>query len=214
METFPPSQLPPTGAGPVPILFFFSIPILLSLFSFFPTQICGEFLAFWEVWGFLPAFSRCSVVVPHVEVLLMYLWGGRWSPRLTPPPSWRSLLGRSKFDQVGWGPVGEAMLRNPVKDWSSRGYRNISHVFAHTPWPLFHRPSLILLVIFLCLAQPTLHIPSLSYTSFSFLFLSFPSCQNQLRSHHLWEHSETLQLELIITSSVSTVIVLPLHYST
>ena len=28
--------------------------------------------------GLLPAFSRCSVgVVPHVDVFLMYLWGGR-----------------------------------------------------------------------------------------------------------------------------------------
>ena len=65
----------------------------VSVFSFFfcPTQVHGEFLAFWEVWGLLPAFSRCSVgVVPHVDVVLMYLWGGRWSPRLTPPPSWRS----------------------------------------------------------------------------------------------------------------------------
>ena len=35
--------------------------------------------------------SRCSVgVVPHVDVFLMYLWGGRWSPCLTPPSSWRS----------------------------------------------------------------------------------------------------------------------------
>ena len=65
----------------------------VSVFSFFlcPTQECGEFLAFWEVWGLLPAFSRCSVgVVPHVDVFLMYFGGGRWSPCLTPPPSWRS----------------------------------------------------------------------------------------------------------------------------
>ena len=64
----------------------------VSVFSFFfcPTQVRGEFLAFWEVWGLLPAFSRCSVAVPHVDVFLMYLWGGRWSPCLTPPPSWRS----------------------------------------------------------------------------------------------------------------------------
>ena len=48
---------------------------------------------FWEVWGLLPAFSRCCVgVVPHVDVFLMYLWGGKWSPRLTPPPSWKSRL--------------------------------------------------------------------------------------------------------------------------
>ena len=65
----------------------------VSFFSFFfcPTQVCEEFLAFWEVWVLLPAFSRCSAgVVPHVDVFLMYLWGGRWSPHLTPPPSWRS----------------------------------------------------------------------------------------------------------------------------
>ena len=66
----------------------------VSVFSFFfcPTQVCGKFLAFWEVWGLLPVFNRCSLgVVPHVDVVLMYLWGGRWSPRLTPPPSWRHL---------------------------------------------------------------------------------------------------------------------------
>ena len=66
----------------------------VSVYSFFfcPTPVHGEFLAFWEVWGLLPAFSRCSVgVVPHVDVFLMYLWGVRWSLRLTLPPSWRSL---------------------------------------------------------------------------------------------------------------------------
>ena len=65
----------------------------VSVFPFFfcPTQLRGEFLAFWEVWGLLPAFSRCSVgVVPHVDVFLMYLWGGGWSPCFTPLPSWRS----------------------------------------------------------------------------------------------------------------------------
>ena len=65
----------------------------VCVFSFFfcPTQLHGDFLAFWEVWGLLPAFSRCFVgVVPHVDVFLMYLWGGRWSPLLTPLPSWRS----------------------------------------------------------------------------------------------------------------------------
>ena len=68
------------------------------VFSFFfcPTQVRGDFLDFWEVWGLLPVFSRCSVgVVPHVDVFLMYLWGGRWSSRLTPPPSWRSLTKHS-----------------------------------------------------------------------------------------------------------------------
>ena len=73
METFPPSQLPPTGAGPVPI-------ILTLFFSFFfcSTQVYGELLAFWEVRGLLPAFSGCSIgAVPRVDVFLMYLWGGR-----------------------------------------------------------------------------------------------------------------------------------------
>ena len=47
----------------------------------------------WEVWPLLPAFNRCSVgVVPHLAVFLMYLWRGKWSPRLTPLPSWRSPL--------------------------------------------------------------------------------------------------------------------------
>ena len=56
----------------VPSLFF------CLCFFFCPTQVRGEFLAFWEVSGFLPAFSRCSVVVvPHVDVFLMYLWGGK-----------------------------------------------------------------------------------------------------------------------------------------
>ena len=51
-------------------------------------HVRGDFLAFWEVWGFLPVFSWCSVgVVPHVDVFLMYLWGGSWSPRLIPLPS-------------------------------------------------------------------------------------------------------------------------------
>ena len=101
----PPSPFPPVKGLPrvwklfllhsflpevqVPSVFFGSV------FSFFfcPTQVRGEFLAFWEVWSLLPAFSRCSVgVVPRVDVFLMYLWGGRWSPRLTPLPSWRSPL--------------------------------------------------------------------------------------------------------------------------
>ena len=45
-------------------------------------------LSFWGIWRLLPAFSGCSVgAVPRVDVFLMYLWGGRWSPRLTLPPS-------------------------------------------------------------------------------------------------------------------------------
>ena len=71
----------------VPSLFF----CLCFFFFLLPFPGMWGFLAFWEVWGLLPAFSRCFVqVVPHV--FLMYLWGGRWSPCLTPLPSWRSPL--------------------------------------------------------------------------------------------------------------------------
>ena len=69
--------------------------LCLLFFSFFfcPTLVSGAFLAFMEVWGLLPAFNRCSVeILPHIDVFLMYLWRGRQSPGLTPPPSWRSPL--------------------------------------------------------------------------------------------------------------------------
>ena len=47
---------------------------------------------FWEVWAFLPAFSRCSAaVVPHVDVFLIYLWWGSSSPHLTLLPPWQYL---------------------------------------------------------------------------------------------------------------------------
>ena len=100
----PPQSLPAKGLPSVwkPFLLHSSLPLVrvpslffcLCIFFFLlPTQVCGEFLAFWEVWGLLPVFSRCSVgVVPHVDVFLMYLWGGSWFPCLAPPPSWRSLL--------------------------------------------------------------------------------------------------------------------------
>ena len=68
-------------------------PFLFFVLTAPGVQLWFSLLLFWEVWGLLPAFSRCSVgVVPHVDVFLMYLWGGRWSLHLTPPPSWRSVL--------------------------------------------------------------------------------------------------------------------------
>ena len=71
----------------VPSLFF----CLCFLFLLYLTQVCGDFLAVWEVWGLLPAFNRYSVgIVPHVDVFLIYLWRRRWSPCLTPLPFWRS----------------------------------------------------------------------------------------------------------------------------
>ena len=67
-------------------------------------QVHGVFLAFWEVWGLLPVFSRCSLgVVPHVDVFLRYLWGGRWSPHFTLPPSWRSSSSLFLLTTTFWG---------------------------------------------------------------------------------------------------------------
>ena len=85
----PPLSLPVKGLPSVwkPFLCHSSHPVaqipsrffsFLLFFSFFfcPTQLCGNFLALLEVWGLLPAFSRCSVrVFPHVDVFLIYLWG-------------------------------------------------------------------------------------------------------------------------------------------
>ena len=83
---FSPSQLPPRGAGPVPILLS-----LFFLFSFVLPRYVGSFFPFGKSEVFCQRLVGCSVgVVPHVDVFLMYLWGGRWSTHLTPLPSWRS----------------------------------------------------------------------------------------------------------------------------
>ena len=53
-----------------------SCPFSFVCFSLFfcSTQVRGYFLAFWEDWGLLPAFSRCFAgVVPHVDIFFMYL---------------------------------------------------------------------------------------------------------------------------------------------
>ena len=111
---------------------------------------------------------------------------------------------RSKFDLLR--EEGD-MLRHPAKAGNRRDDRNISAGVIAPPTmaplpPLFSSPSLLVF----CLSC---HTASLSlFPCLLSLTLSVPSCQNHLRSHHLWEHSETLQLELIIFSSVPTVIVL------
>ena len=70
---------------------------------------------FWEVWGLLPALSRCSVgVVPHVDVFLMYMWGGGWSPHFTPPLSWRSLPNKHLLRTFS-GPDFEDTYLNNIK---------------------------------------------------------------------------------------------------
>ena len=50
----------------------------LYFFFFFCLMQLRDFLTVLQVLGLLPAFSRCSVrIIPHVDVFLMYLWGGR-----------------------------------------------------------------------------------------------------------------------------------------
>ena len=89
-------------------------------------QVRGDFLAFWEVWGLLPVFSRCSVgVVSHVDVFLMYLWGGRWSPRLTPLPSCRSP------ENCVFKGIGSFILGNHIC-----GHR-VVHIFLYYPFNVF-----------------------------------------------------------------------------
>ena len=126
-------QSPPVKGLPSvwkPFLLHSSLPLVqvLSLFFclcfsifFCPTQVHGDFLSFWEVWGLLPAFSRCSVgVVPHVDVFLMCLWGGRCSPRLTLLPSWSSCSSFVILKLPGGCWCGATCSYNKMhKGWSS-----------------------------------------------------------------------------------------------
>ena len=76
-------------------------PVLIPFFFFFsdlfcPTLLHGDYLR-----GLLPVFSRCSVgAVPHTDVFFIYLWRGRWSPRLTPLPSWKPPLPSRYFHGI------------------------------------------------------------------------------------------------------------------
>ena len=68
-----------------------SIPTSLSLFLsfvFFPTFFQRQWAAFLDAWCPLPAFKSCSVeFTQRSNVLLMNLWGRKWSPHPIPPPS-------------------------------------------------------------------------------------------------------------------------------
>ena len=86
-DTFSPSPLLPWDTDPcLKTLCLFFYPYLL------PYLILRRLgLTFLEDWGLLPVFWRCSAgVVPHADVFLMYLWGGRWPSHFTPLPSWKS----------------------------------------------------------------------------------------------------------------------------
>ena len=64
---------------------------LLSLFLsfiFFPTSFRRQWAAFLGAWCPLPAFRSCFVeFTQRSNVLLMSLWGRKWSPRPIPLPS-------------------------------------------------------------------------------------------------------------------------------
>ena len=84
---FPPIHLPPFRASPAPI------PLSPLFFLFlFPNLFTWRLLTLLEVWGLLPAFSKCYVgAASCADVFLMYLWAASWSPCLTPSPSWKDL---------------------------------------------------------------------------------------------------------------------------
>ena len=61
----------------------------VSLFSYclFPNTLCAVWFAFFELWGLLQVFSRCSVGdIPHADAFLMY-FGEKWCSCLTSPSS-------------------------------------------------------------------------------------------------------------------------------
>ena len=68
-----------------------SLPISLSLFSsfiFFPTCFWRQWSAFLDAWCPLPAFRSCFVeFTQRWNVLLMNLWGRKWSPHPIPQSS-------------------------------------------------------------------------------------------------------------------------------
>ena len=70
------------GAPSLPLLSLF-----LS-FIFFPTSFWRQWAAFMGAWCPLLVFRSCFVEFAlHLNVLLMNLWGKKWSPRPIPPPS-------------------------------------------------------------------------------------------------------------------------------
>ena len=73
--------------GTIPSPKLLCLPFHLYLLAYL---IPRRLVCFLEVWGPLPAFRRCSVgIVPHANIVFIYLGHRRWSPCPIPPPSWR-----------------------------------------------------------------------------------------------------------------------------
>ena len=95
---------------------------LLSLFlpfMFFPTSFQKQWAAFLGAWCPLLAFRSCFVEFTQgVNVLLMNLWGRKWSPHPIPPPSLRNLFpSLSEFSIVYCDPHSQRL-------WNSQESRN------------------------------------------------------------------------------------------
>ena len=75
-------RLPSWDAPSLPLLSLF------LAFIFFPTSFQRQWAAFLGAWCPLPTFRSCFVEFTQcLNVLLMNLWGRKWSPRPIPPPS-------------------------------------------------------------------------------------------------------------------------------
>ena len=83
LETSPLLRLPPRD-GSVPLILL----CLFISFIFCPTSFGRQWAAFLGVWYPLPEFRSCFVeFTQHLNVLLMNLWGRKWSPHPIPLPS-------------------------------------------------------------------------------------------------------------------------------
>ena len=79
------------------------------VFYIFPTCFWRQWSAFLGAWCPLPAFRSCFVeFTQRWNVLLMNLWGRKWSPRPIPPPSsefpQHGILSSKVFLPVLWWP--------------------------------------------------------------------------------------------------------------
>ena len=98
LETFPLLRLPSRDGSPSPPLLSLFFP-----FIFCPNSFRSQWAAFLGAWCPLPAFRSCFVeFAQHPNVILMNLWGRKWSPHPIPQhlrtaPLQRSFLPLSLF---------------------------------------------------------------------------------------------------------------------
>ena len=106
------------------------LPLFLS-FIFFPTSFWRQWAAFLGAWCPLPAFRSCFVeFTQHSNVLLMNLWGRKYSSAYLGPPLWTlfSLLGDVSFG-IGLKQRHCFFYRNVNNDFNFMSYGE--HNFLH-----------------------------------------------------------------------------------